>query len=222
MQWIQTAVIGTKHAGGQSVRRDKMAIISRGFSGRRGAGDAKLPPGQYITADFPVLSAGPTPHVTLDQWEFVIDDGASGLKRWNWRSFHDLPAESFTTDIHCVTRWSKLGTSWEGVSLDAMLADIDSDARYAMVRSYGGYTTNVPLEDLKNHQAWVAFRFEGQDLAPEHGGPARLLVPHLYFWKSAKWVQGITLMPQDKPGFWEANGYHIYGDPWREQRYSGE
>jgi len=199
-----------------------MAIISRGFSGRRTAGDVKLPPGQYVTTDFPVLSAGPTPHVLLDQWEFVIDDGVNVLKRWSWKSFRDLLAESFTTDIHCVTRWSKLGTSWEGVSLDTMLADVKSDAAYAMVRSYGGYTTNVPLEDLKNHQAWIAFRFEGQDLEPEHGGPTRLLVPHLYFWKSAKWVRGMTLMRQDKPGFWEANGYHIYGDPWREQRYSGE
>lgn len=199
-----------------------MAIIARGFSGRRTAGDAKLPPGQYITTDFPVLSAGPTPHVSLDQWEFVIDDGGSVLKRWNWKSFRDLPAERLTTDIHCVTRWSKLGTSWEGISLDTLLSDLKTEDRYAMVRSYGGYTTNVPLEDLKNHRAWIAFRFAGQDLEPEHGGPARLLVPHLYFWKSAKWVQGMTLMRQDKPGFWEANGYHIYGDPWREQRYSGE
>jgi DMSO/TMAO reductase YedYZ molybdopterin-dependent catalytic subunit len=199
-----------------------MPIISRGFSGRRGAEGVQLPPGQYVTTDFPVLSAGPTPNVPLDQWEFVIDHGASVLKRWNWKSFRDLPTERFTTDIHCVTRWSKLGTSWEGVSLDTILAEVDSADRYAMVRSYGGYTTNVPLEDLKSHQAWVAFRFEGQDLEPEHGGPARLLVPHLYFWKSAKWVRGITLVPQDKPGFWESNGYHLYGDPWREQRYSGE
>ena len=199
-----------------------MAIISRGFSGRRTSANLKLPPGQYVTTDFPVLSAGPTEHVPLDQWEFVVDDGASALKRWNWKSFRDLPAERVTADIHCVTRWSKFGTSWEGVSLDTLLADVKTDARYAMVHSYGGYSTNLPLEDLKNRQAWIAFRFEGQDLAPEHGGPARLLVPHLYFWKSAKWVRSMTLMPEDKPGFWESNGYHIYGDPWREQRYSGE
>ena len=199
-----------------------MAIISRGFSGRRTAADPKLPPGQYATDDFPVLSAGPTQHLALDQWEFVVDNGASALKRWNWKSFRELPAERVTADIHCVTRWSKFGTSWEGVSLDTLLADVKTDARYAMAHSYGGYSTNVPLEDLKNNQAWVVFRFDGHDLAPEHGGPARLLVPHLYFWKSAKWVRGMTLMAQDKPGFWEANGYHIYGDPWREQRYSGE
>ena len=186
------------------------------------AANPKLPPGQYVTTDFPVLSAGPTEHVPLDQWEFVVDDGASALKRWNWKSFRDLPAERVTADIHCVTRWSKFGTSWEGVSLDTLLADVKTDARYAMAHSYGGYSTNLPLEDLKNNQAWVVFRFDGHDLAPEHGGPARLLVPHLYFWKSAKWVRGMTLMPQDRPGFWESNGYHIYGDPWREQRYSGE
>ena len=199
-----------------------MAIISRGFSGRRTAADPKLPPGQYVTDDFPVLSAGPTQHLPLDQWEFVVDNGASALKRWNWKSFRELPAERVTADIHCVTRWSKFGTSWEGVSLDTLLADVKTDARYAMAHSYGGYSTNLPLEDLKKNQAWVVFRFDGHDLAPEHGGPARLLVPHLYFWKSAKWVRGITLMPQDEPGFWESNGYHIYGDPWREQRYSGE
>jgi DMSO/TMAO reductase YedYZ molybdopterin-dependent catalytic subunit len=199
-----------------------MAIISRGFSGRRTAADPKLPPGQYVTDDFPVLSAGPTQHLPLDQWEFVVDNGASALKRWNWKSFRELPAERVTADIHCVTRWSKFGTSWEGVSLDTLLADVKTDARYAMAHSYGGYSTNLPLEDLKNNQAWVVFRFDGHDLAPEHGGPARLLVPHLYFWKSAKWVRGMTLMTQDEPGFWEANGYHIYGDPWREQRYSGE
>lgn len=199
-----------------------MAIISRGFSGRRTSGDVKLPPGQHITTDFPVLSAGPTPYVPLHQWEFVIDDGTKVLQRWNWKSFRDLPAERFTTDIHCVTRWSKLGTSWEGVSLDTILANVETDARYVMVRSYGDYTTNLPLQDLKNKQAWIVFEFSGQELAPEHGGPARLLVPHLYLWKSAKWLRGMSLMHQDKPGFWESLGYHQYGDPWREQRYSDE
>ena len=152
-----------------------MAIISRGFSGRRRAADVKLPPGQYLTADFPVLSAGPTPHVPLDRWEFVIDDGTNILRRWDWKSFRDLPTEIFTVDLHCVTRWSKLGTSWEGVSLDTMLAGLETDASHAMVRSYGDYTTNLPLNDLRNKQAWIAFRFDGKDLAPEHGGPARLL-----------------------------------------------
>jgi DMSO/TMAO reductase YedYZ molybdopterin-dependent catalytic subunit len=199
-----------------------MSIISRGFSGRRTPTDVKLPPGQHLTTDFPVLSAGSTPHVSLEKWEFVIDDGKNVLQRWDWKSFRNLPSETVTVDLHCVTRWSKLGTSWEGVSLDTLLADIKTDASYTLVRSYGDYTTNVPLQDLLNKRAWIAFRYDGQDLAPEHGGPARLLVPHLYLWKSAKWVRGMTLMHEDKPGFWEGLGYHIYGDPWREQRYSGD
>lgn len=196
-----------------------MSIISRGFSGRRSAADAKLPPGQYLTTDFPVLSAGPTPHVPLDRWEFRIDDGTNMLRRWDWKSFRDLPTETFTVDLHCVTRWSKLGTHWEGVSLDTILAGLESDASYALASSYGDYITNLPLKDLMNRQAWIAFRFNDEDLAPEHGGPARLLVPHLYLWKSAKWVRGITLIQEDQPGFWEQLGYHNYGDPWREQRY---
>ena len=199
-----------------------MAIFSRGFVGRRSAADVKLPPGQYLTPDFPVLSAGPTPHVALDQWEFKVDDGTDVLRRWDWKSFRELPTENIRVDLHCVTRWSKLGTFWEGVSLDVLLAGVKTDSAYAMMRSYGDYTTNLPLKDLMNKQAWVAFKFDGADLAPEHGGPARLLVPHLYLWKSAKWVRGMTLMPRDRPGFWESLGYHMYGDPWQEQRYSGE
>src|SRR5258708_231968 len=137
----------------------QMGIISRGFSGRRGAADVKLPPGQYLTTDFPVLSAGPTPHVPLDRWEFTIDDGTNVLQRWNWKSFRDLPTETVTVDLHCVTRWSKLGTSWEGVSLETMLADVKTDASYAMVHSYGDYSTNLPLKDLMNKKTWIAFRF---------------------------------------------------------------
>ena len=199
-----------------------MAIISRGFSGRRSETDVKLPPGQYLTSDFPVLSAGPTPRVSLDQWEFTIDDSTGVLRRWDWKSFRDLPTETITVDLHCVTRWSKLGTSWEGVSLDTLLSGVKTDADYALVHSYGGYTTNLSLNDLMNQQAWIAFRFDDEDLEPEHGGPARLLVPHLYLWKSAKWVRGITLIDEDKPGFWESLGYHNYGDPWLEQRYWGD
>ena len=199
-----------------------MGTFSRGFTGRRSAANAKLPPGQYITNDFPVLSAGPTPRVPLERWEFTINEGPEVLRRWDWKSFRSLPTETFTVDIHCVTRWSKLGTTWEGVSLDTLLADIKTDAPFALARSYGDYTTNLPLEDLLNKQAWIAFRFDDEDLAAEHGGPARLLVPHLYLWKSAKWVRGITLRYEDEPGFWESLGYHIYGDPWREQRYSGD
>ena len=199
-----------------------MAIISRGFSGRRSTADVKLPPGQYLTTDFPVLSAGPTPHVSLENWQLTIDDGSKVLRKWDWNSFRDLPNETFTVDLHCVTRWSKLGTTFEGVSLDTLLADVNADASYAFVHSYGDYTTNLPLKDLRDRKAWVAFRLDGEELAPEHGGPARLLVPHLYLWKSAKWIRRITLTHDDKPGFWEGLGYHNYGDPWREQRYGGE
>lgn len=198
-----------------------MAIVSRGFSGRRNAADTLLPPGQHLTADFPVLSAGPTQRIPLDRWEFTIDDGSNVLNRWNWKSFRELPTEKIAVDLHCVTRWSKLGTAWEGVSLDVLFAGMTTDLPYAMFRSYGDYTTNLPVKDLINKQAWIVFKYDGEDLEAEHGGPARLLVPHLYLWKSAKWVKGVTLMSEDKPGFWESLGYHIYGDPWQEQRYSG-
>jgi DMSO/TMAO reductase YedYZ molybdopterin-dependent catalytic subunit len=118
-----------------------------------------------------------------------------------------------------VTRWSKLGTSWRGVSLDTLFEEVDTSYEYTMAHSYGGYTTNVPLADLLDGKAWIAFEFDGEPLDPEHGGPARLLVPHLYFWKSAKWIRGLEMLPQDEPGFWEQNGYHMYGDPWQEERY---
>jgi DMSO/TMAO reductase YedYZ molybdopterin-dependent catalytic subunit len=199
-----------------------MAIISRGFGARRRESVPGLPPGQYLTHDFPVLSAGPTPRVALDRWQFTITNETGERKSWNWKEFQALPAEDVTVDIHCVTKWSKLGTTWHGVSLDTLLADVDTAADYTMVHSVGGYTTNVPLEDLLDGKAWIAYKFDGDDLAPEHGGPARMIVPHLYFWKSAKWVNGLQLMNEDEPGFWEAAGYHIYGDPWLEQRYQGD
>ncbi|HTV75347.1 MAG TPA: sulfite oxidase-like oxidoreductase [Candidatus Acidoferrales bacterium] len=181
-----------------------------------------MPPGQHVTTDFPVLSAGPTPSAPLSSWEFFLQNETGARRSWTWEQFRSLPSETITTDIHCVTRWTKLATQWEGVAIDTLLADVETAAAYAMAVSYGGYTTNVPLADLRAGKAWVAFKFDGRDLAPEHGGPARLLVPHLYFWKSAKWVRGLTLMTSDAPGFWEQNGYHMYGDPWREQRYTGD
>jgi DMSO/TMAO reductase YedYZ molybdopterin-dependent catalytic subunit len=142
--------------------------------------------------------------------------------RWTWEQFRALPSEEITRDIHCVTKWSKLDTVWRGVSVDTLLHEVETSADYAMQFSDGGYTTNVPLEDLTGGRAWVVFEYDGEPLAPEHGGPARMLVPHLYFWKSAKWVRGLRLMAADEPGFWEINGYHDYGDPWREQRYWGD
>lgn len=199
-----------------------MGIISRGFSGRRTPSDKKLPPGQYLTTDFPVLSAGPTPRIRLDTWELTLTTEAGASRQWDWKSFRELPTETITVDIHCVTRWSKLETKWEGVSLDTLLDGVETSASFALAHSYGDYTSNLPLADLRDGKAWIAFRYNGKDLAPEHGGPARLLVPHLYLWKSAKWIRGISLMREDKPGFWESLGYNNYGDPWREQRFWGD
>jgi DMSO/TMAO reductase YedYZ molybdopterin-dependent catalytic subunit len=198
-----------------------MGIVSPGFTGRR-RGGTELPPGQYLTEDFPVLSAGPTPHIRPEHWEFTITTETGEIHRWDWSAFTSLPTETVTKDLHCVTRWSKLGTEWTGVSLDTLMADVETAADFVMVTSYGGYTTNMPLEDLLDGQAWIAYQYDGEDLAPEHGGPARLLVPHLYLWKSAKWVRGLVLTDTDEPGFWESVGYHNYGDPWKEQRYAGD
>jgi DMSO/TMAO reductase YedYZ molybdopterin-dependent catalytic subunit len=202
-----------------------VAFVTRGFKGRRRQGDdaGRVPPGQYLTDDFPVLSAGPTPHTPLDQWSFtIVSTTGEEIARWSWDEFRALPSETVTVDIHCVTKWSKLDTTWEGVSVDTLLEGVDADAGYVTAWSDGGYTTNLPFEDVTDGKAWVAFGYGGEPLDPEHGGPARLLVPHLYFWKSAKWVRGLRLMDEDEPGFWESLGYHLYGDPWREQRYWGD
>src|SRR5919198_1784623 len=201
-----------------------MARISRGFHGRprREVDPARVPPGQYVVDDFPVLSAGPTPRTPLDEWSFTIDGAVDEAVSWSWDEFEALPTETVTVDIHCVTKWSKLHTTWTGVSVDKLLEGVATEADYVTAWSDGEYTTNLPLEDLTGARAWVVHTYEGEPLEPEHGGPARLLVPHLYFWKSAKWVRGIRLMNQDEPGFWESLGYHDYGDPWREQRYWGD
>jgi len=175
-----------------------------------------------VTEDFPVLSAGPTPHTPLEQWSFALTGEVDEPRRWTWEEFRALPSETITVDIHCVTKWSKLDTTWEGVSVDTLLEGVETSAEYVLAFCDGGYTTNLPLEDVTRGKAWVAFGYGGEPLDPEHGGPARLLVPHLYFWKSAKWVRGLTLRVDDEPGFWERYGYHNYGDPWREQRYWGD
>jgi DMSO/TMAO reductase YedYZ molybdopterin-dependent catalytic subunit len=198
--------------------------VSRGFRGRvrSDAPRDRVPPGQYVTDDFPVLSAGPTPHTPLDRWTLTIDGEVDEPVSWTWDEFRALPSERFTVDIHCVTKWSKLDTEWEGVSVDTLLDGVETSAEYVVASSDGGYTANLPLEDVTGGKAWVAFVYGGEPLDPEHGGPARLLVPHLYLWKSAKWVRGLTLRADDEPGFWERYGYHNYGDPWREQRYWGD
>jgi DMSO/TMAO reductase YedYZ molybdopterin-dependent catalytic subunit len=198
--------------------------VSRGFRGRSRS-DAprdRVPPGQYVTDDFPVLSAGPTPRTPLEEWTFTIAGEIDEPRRWTWDEFRALPGEQITKDIHCVTKWSKLDSEWEGVSVDTLLEGVDTEAEHVVAFCDGGYTTNLPLEDVTGGTAWVAFGYGDEPLDPEHGGPARLLVPHLYFWKSAKWVRGLTLRVDDEPGFWERYGYHNYGDPWREQRYWGD
>ena len=201
-----------------------MSFISRGFKGRRRseAPEGRVPPGQYVTKDFPVLSAGPTPRVLLDQWTLSVGGLVDPPQSWSWEELRSLPEDEVTADIHCVTKWSKLDTTWKGVSLDNLLANRKPEAAFALIHSYGGYTTNLPIADLIGGKAWVVYTFDGQPLAAEHGGPARLLVPHLYFWKSAKWVTTIELSDTDRRGFWESYGYHEYGDPWREQRYAGD
>jgi DMSO/TMAO reductase YedYZ molybdopterin-dependent catalytic subunit len=173
-----------------------------------------------------VLSAGPTPRTQLSVWDFTLRGADGRSARWTWDEFTALPRQTTTKDIHCVTKWSKFDTVWEGISVDTLLSEAAAkgvtSSPYVLARCDGGYTTNLPLADVTGGKAWIAFMYDGKPLPPEHGGPARLLVPHLYFWKSAKWVRELALMEKDLPGFWESLGYHNYGDPWREQRYAGD
>ncbi len=203
-----------------------MSAFTRGFSGRRRSPrDARLPPGQYdVGAEWPVLTAEVTPHISTDEWTFGIDGLVEQPRTWSWEQIHALPASTFAGDIHCVTSWSKLGIRFSGVSVDSLLAAARPTpaATHVLATCHTGYTTNLPLADVTDGQAWVVWEVDGQSLPVDHGGPARLLVPHLYFWKSAKWVSGLTLLSHDEPGFWERNGYHNRGDPWLEQRYQGD
>ena len=166
--------------------------------------------------------AGPATRTPPGAWSFEIVGELDEPRRWSWKDFRALPAEPVRCDIHCVTSWSKLDTEWEGVSLDVLLDGVETEAEYVTAFCDGDYTTNLPLEDLRGGRAWIAFAYDGEPLEPEHGGPARLLLPHLYLWKSAKWVRGLRLALEDEPGFWESLGYHSYGDPWREPRYWGD
>jgi DMSO/TMAO reductase YedYZ molybdopterin-dependent catalytic subunit len=199
---------------------EEPTFVSRGFVGRpHGPGADRLPPGQYLERGFPTLTAGPTPRVEPSEWSFRIDGMVGNELEWSWDEFARLPAEDVPCDIHCVTKWSKLGTSFRGVSVDALLEAARPEGAFSTAYSFGGYTTNLPLEELTGGRAWVVTEHEGAPLPRQHGGPARLLVPHLYFWKSAKWVRGLRIMDHDEPGFWESNGYNNHGDPWKEERY---
>jgi len=200
--------------------------ITRGFRGRgRAERDPRLPPGQYDAHDdWPVLNAEVTPRLDTATWTFEIEGLVGNPTTWTWDEMHALPPSTYEGDIHCVTTWSKLGMEFVGVSVDTLLdaARPRPDATHVLAYSSTGYTTNLPLADVTDGKAWVAFAADGEPLARDHGGPARLLVPHLYFWKSAKWVAGLRLLDHNQPGFWEQNGYHDRGDPWLEQRYQGD
>src|SRR3954454_18015164 len=201
-------------------------LVTRGFVGRRRAPERgqRVPPGQYVTTDFPVLSAGPTPHTPLDTWTLTLEGLVDTTTSWTWQEFTSLPSKDYTVDISCVTKWTHLDMHWHGVSVDTLLGAVELERSAAFVIAYcdGGYTTNLPLADVVNDQAFVAYGYDGAPLPPEHGGPARLVVPHLYFWKSAKWIRGLRIVDKDQPGFWESFGYHNRGDPWLEERYSGD
>ena len=201
-------------------------MATRGFFGReRGERDERLPPGQYDTGgSWPVLTAEVTPDLSTDDWTFRIEGAVDTPTTWTWDELHALPESTYEGAIHCVTTWSKFDMTWKGVSVDTLLETVGvrPEAQFAVVFCHTAYTTNLPLADLTDGKAWVAWEADGEPLDRQHGGPARLLVPHLYFWKSAKFVAGLRLVEHDEPGFWEVNGYHDRGDPWLEQRYQGD
>ncbi len=190
----------------------------------KGIDPARLPPGQYHTDRFPVLHAGVVPDVDLATWDFTVDGLVAEEKRWTWDEFRALPAAELTADIHCVTKWTKLDTRWEGVPVRRVWdqLEVDPSATHVLVNAYHGFTANLPVEDFLREGNLFAHTFDGAPLEPDHGYPLRLVVPHLYFWKSVKWVRGFTVLDHDEPGFWERNGYHMYGDPFEEQRFWGD
>ncbi|RDE04891.1 sulfite oxidase-like oxidoreductase [Sphingomonas aracearum] len=200
--------------------KQRWAGEHRFLTGR--TGDDRLPPGQHLVANWPVLDLGRTPDVSTDRWRLRIGGMVEHPLDLDWPAFLALPQADDRSDIHCVTTWSRYDNDWRGVSTQTLLEAVQpkAEARFVMLHGYDGYTTNVPLEDFASPHALVAHRWQGKPLTREHGGPARLVIPHLYFWKSAKWISRIDFLGADKPGFWEVNGYHLRGDPWAEQRYS--
>lgn len=201
-------------------------MATRGFFGKRPPPDhaERVPPGQHLVPDFPVLSLGPTPRVDLATWSFTLKVGPRPIRTWNWEGFNALPRTKITRDIHCVTTWSKLDTRWEGVTVDDVLAaaGLTPPTDFLLAHSFDGYATNVPVADVIGGKGMIATHFDDRPLDPDHGGPARLVIPHLYFWKSAKWINALQFTTRDEAGFWELRGYHMYGDPWREQRFTND
>ena len=190
---------------------------------RRTSGDNRLPPGQRLTAEWPVLTYGGNPNVSTDTWQLTITGEVEHETTFSWDDFLALSLVERVNDIHCVTHWSRYDNTWQGVLIKTILEQVKPKpgAIAVMFHSYGGYTTNVSLEDIyRDDHAMLATHHDGQPIAADHGGPVRGVIPSLYFWKSAKWVSGMELIPQDRPGFWEMYGYHIHGDPWLEERYS--
>ena len=190
----------------------------------KGIDPDRLPPGQYATERWPVLHAGVVPDVDLEAWDFTVDGLVASDIRWTYDEIRAMPAESRVADVHCVTKWSLFDAEFHGVPVSTLMKQVElaPEVSHVMVRAEHGFTANIPLDDLVREENLFAWGFHGEDLEPDHGWPLRLVVPHLYFWKSVKWVRGLTFLDNDEPGFWERNGYHMYGDPWQEQRYWGD
>jgi DMSO/TMAO reductase YedYZ molybdopterin-dependent catalytic subunit len=190
----------------------------------KGLDPARLPPGQYLTDRFPVLHVGDVPDYGPGDWDLTITGLVDRPFTISLDELKAMPSATLTFDIHCVTKWSKFDTTWTGVRVRDLLeqAGVQAGATHVIEHAEFGYTTNIPLADITTDEAIVAYAYEGEEIEPMHGGPVRVVVPHLYFWKSAKWVRALELRDSDKPGFWERNGYHMYGDPFREQRHWGD
>ena len=215
-RWISQMVSG---GGSASVRTPQnSAEVSEPMTNQN---QVRVPACQYLTDKFPVLTFGSTPVIDMAQWRFQVSGLVEEELEWTWEEFKAMPATALTADFHCVTQWSRLDNAWEGVSIHEVVKRIKPlpNARYAMLHCYGGYTTNLSLTDLVGDDVLFAYKHDGEALAPDHGGPLRLVVPKRYAWKSPKWVRGIEFMENDKPGFWEQRGYHMVGDPWKEERY---
>ena len=196
-------------------------LLSRRSRDRERYGD-RLPPGQKVVEDWPVLTYGVTPIIDLDNWRLRIHGAVDREAEFTWEQFRALPSATVTCDIHCVTSWSRMDNQFEGVLVRELLQRVQPQpsAKHVMVHCHGGYATNVPLSDLMRENVLLAYRHDGRELTAPHGGPLRLVIPHLYFWKSAKWVRGLEIIENEEPGFWEVYGYHMRGDPWKEERYS--